>query len=64
MSAPPLGRIGQLAEDLRCAARGVTDDMHLTPGGDAYDYYGSTDAVDELINKLNALEHFMAGWVP
>jgi hypothetical protein len=38
--------------------------MHLMPGGDAYEYRGSTDAVDELIEQLNALEHFQAGWVP
>ena len=59
-----LGRIGQLAEDLRCAARRVTDDMRLFPGGDAYEYVGSTIAVDTLIERLNALEHFQAGWIP
>jgi hypothetical protein len=58
-----LGRIGQLAEDLRSAARAVTDDMHRTPGGDAFEYRGSTAAVDDLIDALNALEHFFAGWV-
>ena len=60
---PHLGRIGQLAEDLRCAARSVTNDMRMTPGGDAFEYRGSTSAVIDLIDKLNALEHFQAGWV-
>ena len=65
MSAPsPLGRIGQLAENLRIAARLVTDGMRPTPGGDAYEYVGSTNGVDALIDALNALEHFQAGWVP
>lgn len=40
--APDLGRIGQLAEELRCAARSVTGDMVQTPAGDAYEYRGST----------------------
>ena len=61
--APDLGRIGKLAEDLRCAAREVSDQMRRTPGGDAFEYHGSTAAVDNLIDKLNALEHFQAGWV-
>jgi hypothetical protein len=61
--APDLGRIGRLAENLRAAARNVSNDMRLTPGGDAYEYHGSTDAVDDLIRELNALEHFQAGWV-
>ena len=60
---PHLGRIGQLAEDLRCAARTVADNMHRSPGGDAFEYRGSTSAVDNLIDKLNALEHFQAGWI-
>lgn len=51
------------AEDLRCAAREVSDQMRRTPGGDAFEYHGSTEAVDNLIDKLNALEHFQAGWV-
>ena len=50
MSVPhPLGRIGQLAEDLRCAARLVTNDMRLTPGGDAYEYQGSTAAIAAVV---------------
>lgn len=59
---PNLGRIGALAERLRCAARDVSNDMRLTPGGDAYEYHGSTNAVEELIAALNALEHFQARW--
>lgn len=62
MSKPSLGRIGQLAEELRFAARMVADDMRLLPGGDAYEYQGSTAAVDDLLTALNALEHFQAGW--
>lgn len=58
-----LGRIGALAESLRMAARHVTNDMHQTPGGDAYEYRGSTNAVEELLERLNDLEHFQAGWV-
>lgn len=63
MPKPELGRIGKLAEDLRSAARGVTDDLVLSPGGDAYEYRGTTEAVDELLEAVNALEHFQAGWV-
>jgi hypothetical protein len=37
--------------------------MHHSPGGDAYEYRGSTSAVDDLLDKLNALEHFQARWV-
>jgi hypothetical protein len=59
----PLGRIGKLADDLRFAAREVAKDMRLTPGGDAYEYRGSTNAVEELRDKINDLEHFLAGWV-
>ncbi len=59
---PDLGRIGQLAEELRSAARAVTDDMHLLPGGNAYEYRGSTNSVSWLIEACNALEHFQAGW--
>ena len=62
-TVPPLGRIGALAEDLRFAARNVAADMHRSPGGDAFEYRGSTEAVDELFDALNALEHFQAGWV-
>jgi hypothetical protein len=51
-----------LAENLRCAARTVTDGLKLTPGGDAYEYIGSTNAVEALIKALNDLEHFQAGW--
>jgi hypothetical protein len=57
-----LGRIGDLADNLRCAARSVTDGLKLTPGGDAYEYIGSTNAVEALIKALNDLEHFQAGW--
>lgn len=60
---PELGRIGQLADDVRWSARAVVDNMHLIPGGDAYEYRGSTMAVDTLLEKLNALEHFQAGWI-
>jgi hypothetical protein len=60
--SPPLGRIGQLAENLRCAARNVANEMVETPGGDAYEYRGGTNAVDTLIEALNDLEHFQAGW--
>ena len=60
---PNLGRIGQLAEDVRCAARDVVEDMRLTPGGDAYEYRGSTGAVDQLLDVLNQLEDFQAGWI-
>lgn len=59
---PPLGRIGQLAEELRRAARAVTDDMVTSPGGDAYEYRGSTMSVEWLLAALNDLEHFQAGW--
>lgn len=59
----PLGRIGYLSERVRIAARRVTDDMNLLPGGDAYEYRGSTSAVDDLIDRINDLEHFQAGWV-
>lgn len=61
--APDLGRIGRLAENLRCAGRAVTDGMIKTPGGDAYEYCGSTSSVEWLIEALNDLEHFQAGWV-
>lgn len=60
---PDLGRIGKLAEDVRTAARSVISDMHITPGGDAYEYCGSTNAVEDLISALNALEDFQAGWM-
>ena len=59
---PDLGRIGKLAEDLRCAARAVETDLVLLPGGDAYEYRGSTGNVDWLVEALNNLEHFQAGW--
>lgn len=59
---PHLGRIGELAEEIRCHARNVTDRMKLTPGGDAYEYGGGTGDVDALRIALNALEHFQAGW--
>ena len=62
-TAPNLGRIGKLAEDVRAAARNVINDMRMLPGGDAYEYRGSTAAVDDLIEALNNLEHFQAGWV-
>jgi len=62
MSKPDLGRIGELAEDLRCAARAVASRMVRTPGGDAYEYQGSTSYVDWLIDALNNLEDFQAGW--
>ena len=62
-TVPDLGRIGALAEQLRCAGRAVTNDMVQTPGGDAYEYRGSTTNVDWLIEALNNLEHFQAGWV-
>lgn len=61
--APDLGRIGKLAEEQRSAGRAVVSDMALTPAGDAYEYRGSTDSVEWLIEALNALEHFQAGWV-
>jgi hypothetical protein len=64
MTAPNLGRIGGLAENVRAAARNVTSEMLLSPGEDAYEYKGSTSAVDALIEALNALEDFQAGWVP
>ena len=60
---PDLGRIGDLAESLRAAARNVTNEMLLAPGEDAYEYRGSTGAVDALIEALNELEHFQAGWI-
>ena len=60
--APHLGRIGELAEQLRCAARAVTEDMVRSPGGDAYEYRGSTNNVEWMIDALNNLEHFQAGW--
>ena len=60
--APDLGRIGKLAEDLRCAGRAVIDDMVQSPGGDVYEYRGSTNSVEWLIEALNNLEHFQAGW--
>ena len=59
---PNLGRIGQLAEKLRHAARCVTDDMHRTPGGDAFEYQGSTMDVENLLNAIHDLEHFQAEW--
>lgn len=60
---PDLGRIGALAENLRAAARGVTSGMYLSDGGDAYEYRGSTSAVDNLIDALNDLENFQARWI-
>jgi len=60
---PDLGRIGKLAEDIRLAARIVIDGMHRTPGEDAFEYQGSTMDVEDLIDAVNALEHFQAGWV-
>ena len=62
MTASNLGRIGQLAENLRCAARAVTDDLVETPAADAYEYRGSTNSVEWLIEALNDLEHLQAGW--
>ena len=62
-SRPNLGRIGALAENLRCAARNVLKEMHLSPGGDVYEYTGSTSDVDWLVEKLNELENFQAGWI-
>lgn len=59
----PLGRIGKLADNLRYAARQVTNEMRLSPGGDAYEYRGTVEAMDDLLDELNALEHFQAGWV-
>lgn len=59
---PDLGRIGKLADDLRFHARMVVKNMHMTPGGDAFDYQGSTNDVKDLINAVNDLEHFQAGW--
>jgi hypothetical protein len=56
-------KIGKLADDVRTAARSVISGMHLTAGGDAYEYSGSTNAVEDLISALNALEDFQAGWV-
>jgi len=64
MGNHPLGRIGQLAENLRIAARNVEKGLRLTPGGDAYEYQGSTMDVEDLIARLNDLEHFVAGWRP
>jgi hypothetical protein len=58
-----LGRIGKLADDLRFAARQVTNEMRLTTGGDAYEYRGSTNAIEDLRDKITDLEHFLAGWV-
>jgi hypothetical protein len=63
MSKPDLGTIGKLAEDLRAAARDVTKAMRLTPGGDAYEYHGSTSAVDAMVEALNRLEAFQDGWL-
>lgn len=60
---PDLGRIGTLAENLRAAARGVSEKLYLTPGGDAYEYRGSTSAVEFLLETLNELEDFQAGWI-
>lgn len=59
---PDLGRIGALADNLRCAAWGVASRMVITPGGDAYEYRGSTSAVEALMVALNELEEFQAGW--
>lgn len=58
-----LGRIGKLADDLRFAARQVSRELRLTPGGDAYEYQGSTNAVEELREKISDLENFLGGWV-
>lgn len=60
--APDLGRIGQLADNLRSAGRAVVNGMSQTPGGDAYEYLGSTNDIEWLIEALNDLEHFQAGW--
>lgn len=57
-----LGEIGRLAENVRCSAREVQQGMRLTPGGDAYEYVGSTSAVDSLLEALCALENFQASW--
>jgi len=62
-TVPDLGRIGALAEQLRCAGRAVAKGMVLEPGGDAYTYRGSTGSVDWLIEALSKLEDFQAGWV-
>jgi hypothetical protein len=59
----PLGRIDALAENIRVHARRVAEDMKLTPGGDAYEYNGTTAAVDDLLEAINELEHFQAGWI-
>jgi len=59
----PLGRIGQLAENLTLAARSVTDNMHLLAGGDAYEYLGSTTQLHNLLEKLNDIENFLEGWI-
>ena len=59
---PNLGRIGDLANNLRAAAWAVLDDMRRTPGGDAFEYHGSTNSVEMLIAAVNELEHFYNGW--
>lgn len=59
---PNLGRIGALAENIRLAARLVTNDMHLSPGGDSYEYRGSTVNIDELLIAINDLENFQSWW--
>lgn len=60
--SPDLGRIGKLADNLRSAGRAVVNGMAQTPGGDAYEYRGSTNDIEWLIEALNDLEHFQAGW--
>jgi hypothetical protein len=63
MTKPDLGRVGRLAEAVRAEARNVTNDMRLSAGGDAYEYRGSTSAVDALIEALIELEDFQNGWI-
>lgn len=43
-------------EELRIVARIVVDQLHLSPGGDAYEYLGSTNDVDELREILDDLD--------
>lgn len=63
ISRPEFGRIGQLAEVLRCAGRAVTGELRISPIGGRYVYLGSVEAVDDLVSALDELERFQAGWV-
>jgi hypothetical protein len=49
-------RLKRLAETLRACAQNVIHELKLSPGGDSYEYTGTTGAVDALQEALTAYE--------